>query len=71
MPSTKAIAVKLQAHRCQWSGFSQPPFDQTFSGTQIAAAVPEPATWAIMILGFACVGFMAHHRKSKPGLVAA
>jgi hypothetical protein len=26
-------------------------------------AVPEPATWAMMILGFAGVGFMAYRRK--------
>lgn len=29
-------------------------------------AVPEPSTWAMMILGFAGVGFMAYRRKSKP-----
>jgi hypothetical protein len=31
----------------------------------IAAAVPEPATWAMMILGFAGVGFMAYRRKQN------
>jgi hypothetical protein len=36
-----------------------------------AAAVPEPSTWAMMILGFAGVGFMAYRRKSKPALMAA
>jgi hypothetical protein len=40
-------------------------------GTQITAAVPEPSTWAMMILGFAGVGFMAYRRKSKPALMAA
>jgi len=35
------------------------------------AAVPEPSTWAMMILGFAGVGFMAYRRKSKPALLAA
>jgi hypothetical protein len=30
----------------------------------IAAAVPEPSTWAMMILGFAGVGFMAYRRRS-------
>jgi hypothetical protein len=34
-------------------------------------AVPEPSTWAMMILGFAAVGFMAYRRKSKPALMAA
>jgi hypothetical protein len=38
-----------------------------FSGDGInaqVAAVPEPSTWAMMILGFAGVGFMAYRRKS-------
>ncbi len=39
--------------------------------TAIAAAVPEPSTWAMMALGFAGVGFMAYRRKSKPSLMAA
>ena len=29
------------------------------------SAVPEPATWAMMILGFLGVGFMAYRRKSS------
>ena len=33
--------------------------------------VPEPSTWAMMILGFAGLGFMAYRRKSKPTLMAA
>jgi hypothetical protein len=37
----------------------------------LTAAVPEPSTWAMMILGFAGVGFMAYRRKSKPTLMAA
>ena len=35
------------------------------------SAVPEPSTWAMMILGFAGVGFMAYRRKSKQALMAA
>jgi outer membrane lipase/esterase len=34
------------------------------------AAVPEPSTWAMMILGFAGVGFMAY-RRSRKGLALA
>ena len=34
------------------------------------AAVPEPSTWAMMLLGFAGIGFMAYRRKSKPALMA-
>jgi hypothetical protein len=29
------------------------------------AAVPEPSTWAMMILGFFGVGFMAYRRKDR------
>jgi len=32
------------------------------------SGVPEPATWAMMILGFLGVGFMAYRRKGKPAL---
>jgi hypothetical protein len=41
------------------------------SGTFNIANVPEPSTWAMMVLGFAGMGFMAYRRKSKPGLMAA
>jgi hypothetical protein len=37
----------------------------------LVTGVPEPATWAMMILGFAGIGFMAYRRKSKPALSAA
>jgi hypothetical protein len=39
--------------------------------TLTIAAVPEPSTWAMMILGFAGIGFMAYRRKSQPALLAA
>nr|WP_084292791.1 PEPxxWA-CTERM sorting domain-containing protein [Bradyrhizobium sp. WSM3983] len=35
------------------------------------AAVPEPSTWAMMVLGFAGVGFMAYRRKDRLALSAA
>jgi hypothetical protein len=34
------------------------------------SAVPEPSTWAMMILGFAGIGFMAY-RKKNPGAALA
>jgi hypothetical protein len=33
-------------------------------------AVPEPSTWAMLLIGFAGIGFMAYRRKSKPALMA-
>jgi hypothetical protein len=53
---------------------SFPSYDYTFrtySESTFTAAVPEPSTWAMMILGFAGIGFMACRRKSKPALMAA
>ena len=41
------------------------------SGTGTVSAVPEPSTWAMMILGFAGVGFMAYRRKSRPAFRVA
>jgi hypothetical protein len=32
--------------------------------TNTVAAVPEPSTWAMMLLGFAGVGFMAYRRRA-------
>jgi PEP-CTERM motif len=34
------------------------------------SAVPEPSTWAMLLLGFAGIGFMAYRRKAKPVLMA-
>jgi hypothetical protein len=34
-------------------------------------AVPEPSTWAMMLLGFAGVGFMTYSRRSQPAALAA
>ena len=45
-----------------------------FEGTvsfDTVSAVPEPSTWAMMLLGFAAVGYVAYRRKSKPAPVAA
>jgi len=36
------------------------------SGLLIASPVPEPSTWAMMMLGFMGVGFMAYRRRGRP-----
>lgn len=40
------------------------------SGTFNVAAVPEPSTWAMMILGFAGIGFMAYRRRPHLAIAA-
>jgi probable HAF family extracellular repeat protein len=37
----------------------------------LSSSVPEPSTWAMLLIGFAGIGFMAYRRKSKPALMAA
>jgi hypothetical protein len=47
-------------------------FFETDNYAAIAVSgVPEPSTWAMMILGFAGIGFMAYRRKLKPALMTA
>jgi hypothetical protein len=45
--------------------------DADYLTISAVSAVPEPSTWAMMLLGFAGLGFMAYRRKSKPTLMAA
>jgi PEP-CTERM motif len=44
---------------------------RTITSGSLIADVPEPSTWAMMILGFAGIGLMAYRRKSKPASMAA
>jgi hypothetical protein len=34
-------------------------------------AVPEPSTWAMMILGFAGIGCLAYRRRNQVALAVA
>ena len=44
----------------------------TGEGVSLAvSAVPEPSTWAMLILGFCGLGFLAYRRKHQPALRAA
>jgi hypothetical protein len=36
----------------------------------VTTGVPESSTWAMMILGFVGLGFMAHRRKADAALFA-
>jgi hypothetical protein len=50
-----------------FSGEAQPV---EFGSVTSIAAVPEPSTWAMMILGFAGVGFMAYRRRKGAAIAA-
>jgi hypothetical protein len=45
--------------------------DVTFSVSAVTPAVPEPSTWAMMILGFCGLGFMACRRKQNGEALSA
>ncbi|MCU6455830.1 PEPxxWA-CTERM sorting domain-containing protein [Sphingomonas sp. A2-49] len=42
-----------------------------FDNVSFTAAVPEPATWAMMILGFGMVGFAARNRRRSTAMQTA
>jgi outer membrane lipase/esterase len=57
-----------------WDGIHPTAFAHSVIAEQFldaTGAVPEPSTWAMLLLGFAGIGFMAYRRKSKPALMAA
>jgi hypothetical protein len=70
---------QFMAETLNWSNLASVSFGGTdgwvgINNIEVNAAVapvPEPSTWAMMILGFAGIGFMAYRRKSKPAVMAA
>ena len=59
--STEVVVVR--SHRAT---VDEPAFRRR---VETIAAVPEPSTWAMMILGFAGVGFMAYRRRENAAAV--
>jgi hypothetical protein len=51
-------------------GFNAGIYLDDVSVTPLTAGVPEPSTWAMMILGFCGLGFMAYRRRKSAMLVA-
>lgn len=64
--------LQLNNFALSFSGFTRPfaadrSFKANVSGT-FAGAIPEPATWALMIAGFGMVGFAARRRRSRAAI---
>ena len=49
---------------------AQGDWDNVRLSSSMVAGIPEPSTWAMMVLGFAGVGFMAYRRRNSAALVA-
>lgn len=49
------------------------PQDQTvfLDAVSVTSAVPEASTWAMMIIGFVGIGYLAYRRQGRPSLRAA
>ncbi len=46
-----------------WNGGDFNYFDETFVFDNVATSVPEPASWALMVVGFGMGGHACHHRR--------
>lgn len=53
------------------AGFSPASFTTGTGSFAMASPVPEPSTWAMMILGFVGLGFMAYRRKQNGSAFSA
>jgi PEP-CTERM motif len=39
---------------------------ESFNAISVAPSIPEPSTWAMLLIGFAGIGFAAYRRRSLP-----
>ena len=46
-----------------WNGGDFNYFDETFVFDNVSTAVPEPASWALMVVGFGMVGYARRRRQ--------
>jgi hypothetical protein len=64
LPTSGAYFLKLSG-----STTAPGPAGVTYAGTiSLSAAVPEPATWAMMLIGFAGLGMLSSRRRNALSL---
>ena len=64
--SLGSFLINTGSYYVEISGTGPGPTSRAdYGGSFSIAAVPEPATWAMMVLGFLGVGFMAYRRKEN------
>jgi PEP-CTERM motif len=60
-------AAHLQLTEVEWAGGSgRSSAIELGGGAHLPTAAPEPSTWAMMLLGFAGLGYAAVRRKAAP-----
>jgi PEP-CTERM motif len=65
-------ATNLRLTSVQWFGDGdRSTAVEVIGGAQLPAAVPEPSTWAMMLLGFAGVGLAALRRRGAVEAISA
>jgi hypothetical protein len=64
-------AIHLQLTSVSWAGGdSRSSAVALGGGAQLPTAAPEPSTWAMMLLGFAGLGYAAIRRRNARGALA-
>jgi len=67
---TDTLANSAPVNGEQFTTLYSAPADTSIRGVAFAPAVPEPSTWAMMILGFAGLGFSAYRRKPRSSVAS-
>jgi len=66
-----AMAAIHPASTARWSGRLEDPSPDYTSAGGLTLAVPEPSTWAMMVLGFGGLGFAGYRASRKAAAIAA
>ena len=66
--SANLSTLKLDNFMVRYQAINAPGITQG-SGTGVVTAVPEPGTWALMLLGFGAIGFSMRRRRRVSSLL--